>query len=879
MAAIQRKGARKNKFDAPRAPRRNSYWNPLAAPEIEVQMMHPDLPWLRVDRYPVYCSGGPGTGCDADNQTADNESLVFGRQMPFTRDESRNHHDLTWAWQAATQFPGMTKSMAYSNHHSNDLKTTRLRGVWANYGDLAADPENYYDHLMVITDEAEAIRPITTHCVGETYLGPAFIVARIPGIVDFWPDDRTRAGRPPAGWLLGHDAEAGRTMLYGLGPDALQVETLNEVVAPAGVDLTIGPVAGDVGLLPASTFGQGEGTRLAMAIYQPGSGPPPVTHPEIPVTGARLLLADLEAGFEVTLSDATAASDALAPSVLEARVVLLPRRQQVLLVGQDPSGTAVPVAYHLDFATGTWRGPTLLSGLGDRQGFGLVRDAYGDRLLAFGGLVADASGAGSAASADLFEIDPSSLTVRKLVTDLGDAAARSQAGLFLDGPGRQLYVAGGLRDGAALADALVVDLRSRSGEAVDLSAGPGAVSAPFVHYNRRTGQLWIGDLVGTSTADGLDLWVRSADGTWSAPRTTVGPEGTAFPVQDTYTPGRAHVYWVDSPADAVWPGTVYYAKLEDGDGGLGAAVRSAAGAALAESEPQGSGLAQVGFRCPAGQRCRIEVSPELGVWPGGTVPFTLDVNEASLVEAGHLWLPAPARDLVKWQGRLVVAGPLGVGVLDPATLQWTGAATRFDMTAAQALAPCGGYLCVARLGLHGLKVLDLSDPAHPAIRGGTFTAGLGWDVAATGRSVFMAHGWLGLGRYEVDAQGHPQYLGSLHLGGNVRSVAVQGDLLAVALRGGEIRLYRIDETLQPAAVIQAQGRIDRVRFVAGHIWVLSQRGDLLEVFSAQDPDAPVALGNFAAEAATTFREVWQGTRLYTYSRRYLQVRQVVSSQP
>jgi hypothetical protein len=565
----------------------------------------------------------------------------------------------------------------------------------------------------------------------------------------------------------------------------------------------------------------------------------------------------------------------------------------VLLVGRDPSGASAPVAYRLRLEEGAWSGPHALAGLGNRQGFSIVRDAFGDRLIVFGGRLlggpvtggpvtgdpgtgdpdtGDPS-SGVADSADLFALDPDTLIARRLPFDALEGAARSRAGLYLHGEGRQLFVVGGERSGTPLATGFVIDLLRRSAAALDLAAGPGALADPFVYFDDREGRLWVADLVGASISDGLTLWALDEEGLWQAARTSVGVEASSFPAQGSYLAGRASVYFVEAAASADWPGQVFVASLVSSGAQLRLSAQSATADLLCESTGQDTDLEQAAFLCPPGSSCRLALS--LGAtdeWTGAAVPFTLDVREAALGPAESRLLPVPATDLSLFEDSLVVTSPLGLGLMDAATLDWTGLATGPEMVAAQAVSTCGSYHCVARLGPQGLKVLDLSDPASPEVKGGALTLGLGWDVAASGARVFVAHGVLGVGIYELGPGGQVFWQQTLFGGGIVKSVAARGKVLAAARQDGKIQLYRLGEGVTAAASLRAPGPIERVRFVGGLLWVLSKKHDRVDVYLVEDADTPTHLGSFTRDAALAFRRVWRGPRAYSFSGPTLEVR-------
>jgi hypothetical protein len=228
---------------------------------------------------------------------------------------------------------------------------------------------------------------------------------------------------------------------------------------------------------------------------------------------------------------------------------------------------------------------------------------------------------------------------------------------------------------------------------------------------------------------------------------------------------------------------------------------------------------------------------------------------------------------------LVAVGAAGLGILDPATLDWLGYRLGPQVAAARGVASCGSFVCLGRLGLRGLRVLDISDPSDPQVVGGQITAGLGWDIAARGRRVYLAHGLLGVGIYDIDGAGQTSYHDTLWVGGNTRSVAIRGSLLAVARKNGTVELMDVSSTPSLVGSLGAQGQVSRVRFVAGQLWILGKNEDRVEIWSVQDPAAPVRLGAFTQAAAQLFRARWLGTRVLSFDGPRLQVLRVEEVTP
>lgn len=291
---------------------------------------------------------------------------------------------------------------------------------------------------------------------------------------------------------------------------------------------------------------------------------------------------------------------------------------------------------------------------------------------------------------------------------------------------------------------------------------------------------------------------------------------------------------------------------------------------MSESQPDGAGLERVAFLCPAQQSCAVSVRQHSGA-TSSWIPFNLDVRSAELVPEDEIWVPGKIRDTALWQGSLLLVSAAGIGVLDPLTLEWIGYEVGSGLAAARSVTGCGSFICVSRLGLFGLKVLDLSDPSAPQMVGSQVTFGLGWDIASKGSRVYVAHGLLGVGVYDIDRTGAPSYHDTLWPGGIIRSVALRNGLLAVARKGGLVKLYDVTGAPLLVGSFQAQGNVSRVRFVAGQLWVLSKQGDRVEVWALPDPAAPELMGEFDQASAALFRARWVGTQVLTFDGPRLQV--------
>ena len=357
-----------------------------------------------------------------------------------------------------------------------------------------------------------------------------------------------------------------------------------------------------------------------------------------------------------------------------------------------------------------------------------------------------------------------------------------------------------------------------------------------------------------------------------------GRTQTARADETTYLSWRPATYYLAAPPTSAWPGQVYLASVSSEAGALGVRPQSSAAELLGTSWPEGADSEQAAFLCPPGETCRLSVQPGEG-YGGEALPFTLDAGEAELRSEEDLFVAMPMQDLAMWEKSAVIVTPAGIGVLDGSTRQWQAALIGDGVAAGQALSPCGGYLYLARLGARGLTVLDLSDPGNPAVRTRAFTAGLGWDVAASGGRVYIAHGIFGVGIYSISDRGEVSYQDSLIPGGLVRSVAADRRLLAAARRDGRIQLYSLEGGVSPAGQVRAAGQISRIRLVAGKLWVLSMNEARLEIFDLTDLTAPARIGDVTANAAEIFRRRFAGPLAFSYSGHWLRIRRAVRVTP
>jgi hypothetical protein len=258
-----------------------------------------------------------------------------------------------------------------------------------------------------------------------------------------------------------------------------------------------------------------------------------------------------------------------------------------------------------------------------------------------------------------------------------------------------------------------------------------------------------------------------------------------------------------------------------------------------------------------------------GGGPFSGISYTLDAREAELVLEDTIRPKGKIWDLEMIAEKLFVCGPWGLSVLGWGPgFSRVGLERGFKASGLTAIEPCGGYLCAARLGPRGLRIFDVSDSQDIRIKGDTLTLGLGWDLAVWGNRAFVAHGFLGVGIYDISDPRAPAWKAQLFgFGGRVTTVAATRKILAAARKDGLISLYNLSETPQKLGEIQAKGRISRVTFRNGRLWVLGHRRRWVEVFETADPGNPAKVGEFSVGAAAHFRSRTNGPWAYTFQKR------------
>jgi hypothetical protein len=110
----------------------------------------------------------------------------------------------------------------------------------------------------------------------------------------------------------------------------------------------------------------------------------------------------------------------------------------------------------------------------------------------------------------------------------------------------------------------------------------------------------------------------------------------------------------------------------------------------------------------------------------------------------------------------------------------------------QAVAISGSYVYVAD-GVVGLRVVDVSDPAHPVEVGFYNTPGGAEGVAVSGADAYVVYADAGLHVVTVSDPAHPVEIGFYDSPGAASDVAVSGEYVYVADGQGGLLILRHDE--------------------------------------------------------------------------------------
>jgi hypothetical protein len=154
----------------------------------------------------------------------------------------------------------------------------------------------------------------------------------------------------------------------------------------------------------------------------------------------------------------------------------------------------------------------------------------------------------------------------------------------------------------------------------------------------------------------------------------------------------------------------------------------------------------------------------------------------------------------------------------------------------------GSYAYVAD-DYYGLQVVDVSNPAFPAIAGGVDTPGYAHGVAVSGNSAYVADWWGGLQVVDVSNPASPAIVGSVKTPGWAQDVAVSGSYAYVADAGG-LQVVGVSDPTSPQIVgsVKTPGWAQDVAVSGSYAYVADGSGGL-QVVDVSNPVSPLILGS------------------------------------
>ncbi len=198
--------------------------------------------------------------------------------------------------------------------------------------------------------------------------------------------------------------------------------------------------------------------------------------------------------------------------------------------------------------------------------------------------------------------------------------------------------------------------------------------------------------------------------------------------------------------------------------------------------------------------------------------------------------------------------PTVVGRLDSSTLVFNGVA----MTGSYAYVACGKT---------GLNVVNLSNPASPAVVGALLTPGYAWGVTVAGSYAYVADGSEGLSVVSLKNPASPASVGWIGISGTVKDVAVVNGLAYLAA-GNSLQIVDVSNPAAPVvrgslafgypiSVVEVKVQ-NNIAYLAG------SAGGLITV-DVSNPSSPKQLGILAPagnSSASTLGVVVNGTLAY-----------------
>lgn len=158
-------------------------------------------------------------------------------------------------------------------------------------------------------------------------------------------------------------------------------------------------------------------------------------------------------------------------------------------------------------------------------------------------------------------------------------------------------------------------------------------------------------------------------------------------------------------------------------------------------------------------------------------------------------------DIVVVADKAYCVSPFGLVVFDVGNPAAPSFIAKEYLPYAEAIAVADNHAFVAR-GLHGLTLLDISNPADPVATGQCNTRGFAQAVEVSGNYAYVAEADSGLSVFDISNPSAPTFLAKIDLPGYANDVVLQGQYAYVASRHEGFSIINISAPGVPTLVKQ-----------------------------------------------------------------------------
>jgi len=200
-------------------------------------------------------------------------------------------------------------------------------------------------------------------------------------------------------------------------------------------------------------------------------------------------------------------------------------------------------------------------------------------------------------------------------------------------------------------------------------------------------------------------------------------------------------------------------------------------------------------------------------------------------------------------------GLLVYSLQDPTQPVFEGSAATQDSAYDVAISPDQIFAVVADHG-RGLRVIDLSNPAHPYEVGAYDPPSIVQSVGVAGDYAFTSSGEYGIRSIDISDPSNPITIGFVPAWGPAYDLHVSGDYAYVAeLNGGGIRVYNISDPAHMSEIASVGGSYSRFVESGGYLYAWQSSYGTLSVIDVRDPYHPVKLGSFTVPDSFKINDV------------------------